>query len=271
MQPVPQDPDADEPGLKENGRGTSVLLNAIHVLQAFSPQRPVVGVSEIARQVNLHKSTVSRILSTLEQEALVERDPASGRFRLGLGVIALAGPLLGDLDVRRVALPALENLVTRTQETAALMVWSGEEAVSVEQVSSPKHVKHTTPIGTRFPTAASSSVQVFLAHLPTAHARYWLERNVQQPGRLDQDTVDSYLHRLEEVRRNGYAVNDGETSIEEVGISSPVRDHRGEVTAAVLLSAPRFRVSRDLLVPYAELVRETADEVSARLGAPGGG
>src|SRR5699024_5754699 len=98
-----------------NGRGPlHSLLNGVDVLGAFSVTEPLLGVNEIARRVRLHKSTVSRILSTLEQVDLVERDEVSGRFRLGIGVIGLAGPLLANLDVRRVAYTALAKLVELT-------------------------------------------------------------------------------------------------------------------------------------------------------------
>ncbi|MDN5762992.1 MAG: IclR family transcriptional regulator, partial [Microlunatus sp.] len=90
------------------------LFNGLAVLQAFSIAAPALGVTEIAAKVGLHKSTVSRILSGLAEASFVERDPATGRYRLGLGVIALSGPLLADLDVRRAALPYLEELMEQT-------------------------------------------------------------------------------------------------------------------------------------------------------------
>jgi len=247
-------------------RGISVLRNGIAVLRAFSVERPLLGVSEIAATVGLHKSTVSRILATLESEDLVERDAVTRRFRLGLGVIGMAGPLLADLDVRRVAYPVLLELSRRTGETAALMVWDGGEAVCVEQVPSQHQVKHTTPLGTRYNTAASSSVQVFLARLePFAVRSLLMKGTIDLPG-LSEATLDAYLVRLQDVAERGYAANYGETSLEEVGVAAPVLDHRGEMVAAVLLSAPRFRISTEQLGVLQVAVREAAAQVSSRLG-----
>ena len=141
-----------------DSRGASVLVNAIEVLRCFTVEEPLQGVTEIAAKVGLHKSTVSRILATLEQEDLVERDQSSRRFRLGLGLIAVAGPLLADLDERRAAYPVLQELGEQTGETTALMVWNGSEAVSVEQIPSRQQVKHTSVLGTRYNTALSASV-----------------------------------------------------------------------------------------------------------------
>ncbi|HEX5568426.1 MAG TPA: IclR family transcriptional regulator [Streptomyces sp.] len=194
-------------GTGEN-RGLSVLRNGISVLLSFSAEEPVLGVTDIAARVGLHKSTVSRILATLEQSGLVERDPESRRFRLGLGVIAMAGPLLADLDARRVAHPVLRDLSHRTGETSALMLWNGSESVCVEQVASRHMVKHTTPLGTRYDTVASSSVQVFLAQLPQSRARALLTDGTLRPG-LDEAALEAYLARLTEVNERGYAINYG--------------------------------------------------------------
>lgn len=256
---------------RTTGRGSdgrapaSVLLNGMRVLEAFSIAEPVLGVTEIARRVDLHKSTVSRILATLEQAGYVERVAETGRFRLGLGIIALAGPLLAALDVRRVARPALEQLAARTGETAALVLWNGEGSVLVEQVPSPREVKHTTSIGTRYETYESASVQIFAARLPASEVERLLERRVLV-GAHDPAASAAYADRLAEVRRLGYSINDGLTSLEEVGIAAPVLDHRGVMVAAVLLSAPRFRVPPTMLAPLAQSVVDAAEEVSARLG-----
>lgn len=239
----------------------SVLQNGVRVLRAFSVGEPALGVTEISRRVDLHKSTVSRILGQLEAMDLVIRDPESGHFRLGLGLIGLAGPLLANLDVRRIAYPALEALTERTRETSSLTVWSGNESVSVEQVASPQQVKHTSPIGTRYTTTGSASVRIFLAAMPRSRVRALLEDLLG-----NEDEVRDHLARLDEVRTDDVAVNAGETSIEEVGISAPVRDHRGHTVAAVLLSAPSFRVSPELRPQLVEAVRTTAAQVSERLG-----
>ena len=149
-----------------DSRSPSVLLNGLRVLESFSITEPVLGVTEIARKVDLHKSSVSRILATLEKAGYVERDDSSGRFRLGLGLIALTGPLLANLDVRRMAHPELAALTQRTGETSALMVWNGHEAVVVEQVSSPKQVKHTASVGTRFDSTPRECSASRRSHAP---------------------------------------------------------------------------------------------------------
>ena len=267
--------DGDANGTDTNGKsdtkGASVIVNAIAVLRSFTADEPLLGVTEIANRVGLHKSTVSRILSTFEQEGLVERDPDTRRFRLGLGLIAVAGPLLAELEERRVAYPVLRELTERTGETSALMMWEGNESICVEQIASRHQIKHTAPLGARYNDALSSSVQVFLAKEPEERIRsLLLSGAIAYPG-LSESSLEDYLVRLKEDSSRGWAINYGESSLDEVGVAAPVYDHRGDVVAAVLIPAPRFRVSQDRLQSLGESCVAAADKVTARLGghAPG--
>ncbi|RAN71162.1 ArsR family transcriptional regulator [Bacillus sp. SRB_336] len=247
-------------------RGTSVIVNAIAVLRCFSAQEPLLGVTEIAQRVGMHKSSVSRILATLEQEELVERDTDSRRFRLGLGLIAVAGPLLAELEERRAAYPLLRRLTEQTGETSALMVWNGRESMCVEQIASPQQVKHTAPLGARYHDALSSSVQVFLSLEPEDRVRALLrDGTVSYPG-LDEAGLEAYLLRLADVSRRGFATNYGESALDEVGVAAPVYDHRGDPVAAVLIPAPKFRVSPERLQTLGEACAATARLVTSRLG-----
>jgi DNA-binding IclR family transcriptional regulator len=248
--------------------GTQALQHGIRVLQSFSREEPVLGVNEIARRVGLHKSTVSRILSTLEDQDLVERDGGSGRFRLGVGIISLAGPMLANMNVRRVARPRLEELTLQVDETTGLAVWSRGETVIVEQVSAPNPVKHTIPIGTRYQAHSGSSGKVFLAYAPAEEVQEVLDRGLPHVTERTITDLRRLSEELERVRRLGYAVNDGESAIEEVGIAAPVRDHRDRVVAALLLSAPRYRTPPERIEQLGPLVAEAAADVSARLGGP---
>ena len=247
-------------------KGTSVIVNAVAVLRTFTADEPLLGVTEIANRVGLHKSTVSRILATFEQEHLVERDPETKRFRLGLGLIAVAGPLLAELEERRVAYPVLRELAEQTGETSALMVWNGSASMCVEQIPSHHQIKHTTPLGAQYSDALSASVQVFLAAEAPDRVRTLLRSGtITYPG-LDETGLEDYLVRLKDVAQRGWAINDGDTSLDEVGVAAPVYDHRGDIAAAVLIPAPRFRVSAETLQSLGESCSAAARRVTSRLG-----
>lgn len=241
------------------------LLNGLRVLEAFRTDAPSLGVTEVSQIVDLHKSTVSRILSGLAEAGYVERESQSGRYRLGLGVIGLAGPLLAELDVRRLAFPILEALTLQTRETSALSVWNGTGAVVVEQVSSPQFVKHTAYIGTRYDRYESSSVRVFLALLAEGAVSQLLETNQISRAATSGLGTDVSAH-LKEVRTEGLAFNDGYTDSQEFGVSAPVYDYRGTAVGCVTLSAPRGRISMDQRQEFGQAVKLAAEKVSDRLG-----
>ena len=248
-------------------RAASVVSHALRVLRCFSAAEPTLGVTEIAARVGLHKSTVSRLLTTLEREDVVERDPQTRRYRLGLGLISVAGPLLAELDERRVAYPVLLELTEQTQETSALLVWNGDQAVCVEQIPSPRQIKHTTPLGTRYDTALSASVQIFLAEQPPERVRALLLSGIVELPDPTEASIELYLESLRQVAEDGVALNYGKTSVEEVGVAAAVRDHRDQLVAAVMVAAPRYRVTPEQAELLAAATVAAAREVSQRLGA----
>lgn len=196
----------------------------------------------------------------------VEQDEVTQRFRLGVGLLALTGPLLADMDVRRVALPVLSDLAQRTGESSSLVVWNQEHAVVVEQVPSPHEVRHTSAIGTRYATVESASVRVFLADLP-ADVLVGLRLPTATGEPLERRRVPELAQELAAERARGVMVNDGRTSPDEVGLSAAVHDHRGVLVGAVLISAPRFRMDRAALDRCVPALLAAAREVTLRLGA----
>lgn len=263
--PMSSAPDSTSPG---EARAASAVTHALRVLRCFSVDEPLLGVTEIAARVGLHKSTVSRLLATLEQENVVERDPQTRRYRLGLGLISVAGPLLAELDERRAAYPVLQELTERTGETSALLVWDRDQAVCVEQIPSARQVKHTTPLGTRYRTALSSSVQLFLADRPPERVRALILAGTVELPDLAEAGIAAYLETLRRVGESGVAVNYGGTSVDEVGVAAPVRDHRGQLVAAVMVAAPRYRVTPEQVELLSAACATAAREVSRRLGSP---
>lgn len=237
-------------------RSSSSIATAMAVLRCFSPDRQLLGVVEIADEIGMNKSSASRMLITLEAEELVERDPATKKYRLGLGLLSVAGVLLAQLDVRRAAQPVLARLTAETGETSSLMLWDGTAAVTVEQVPSTHPIKHSAELGTRYATVASSSVRVFLEQMTEEQKSVVL---------LGQTDIASY-EKLCADDVNGVATNLGQTMTDEVGIAAGSYDHRGELVAAVLISAPRYRVDEPRVKGLENACRAAAENLTARLG-----
>lgn len=243
----------------------SVIGNTIQVLRCFTVENSLLGVTEIANQVGLNKSTVSRMLATLEQERIVEQDEETRKFRLGLGLIAIAGPLIATLDVRKISYPILQELAATTGETVCLTIWDHESAVVIEQIPSLHHIKHTVELGTRYVSGVNSTVQVFLAFDPEAHPAELLNADViGLPSHL---SMEAYLQQLQDCREHGRAINYGAVHTDEVGVAAPVFNHLGEVAAAVMVAAPMYRVPEERLQRVVDACKNSARLISQRMGA----
>lgn len=127
------------------------LHRAVAILQSFSEAEPTLSVGEISERLHIHKSTVSRILGALLDDGLVWHNAETGRYSLGMAVVEMAGVALGQIDVRRAAMPHMDRLAITTRETVSLFVRRGAEALTVAHVSSPEPVRHSAWIGRRVP------------------------------------------------------------------------------------------------------------------------
>ena len=251
--------------------GTTIqsVRRAAGLLKAFESGPAELGVSELSRKVALHKSTVSRLLATLEQEGLLERVPGADKYRLGFMLVRLAGQVTHFGDARAAARPTLVALTERSGETVHLAVLDGDLVVNVEQLSGPHLVQEGNWIGRRTPLHCVANGKALLAFRPPAD----VERVLAGPlPRLTAHTLtdpDRLREELATVRTRGYAEALGEVEEGLNAVAAPVRDASGGVVAAVSVSGPAYRVTADRLGELGLLVVDAARRISARLGAAG--
>jgi DNA-binding IclR family transcriptional regulator len=226
----------------------------------------VLGVTELSRRIRVHKSTVSRLLATLERHGLVARDPQSDKFSLGPAFISLAGAALQRLDLRTVARGPLERLAEQTRETVNLAILDGDQVVNIEKISSAHYIRDIGWIGRRSPLHCTATGKALVAHLLPAARRSLLG------PRLKRYTPQTICHwkaletELAEVRRVGYAVGREELEPGLVALAAPIQDLGGRVTATVSASGPAFRMTRAALATYARQVMAAAAAISQALG-----
>lgn len=239
---------------------------AVAVLKLFGESEPELGVSELARRLQLHKSTVSRLLSTLEAGGFVKQDARSGRYRLGLQLATLAGLALTQYELRDVARPLLQELAIETGETTTVSVIDGMEAVNIDQVLAPQPVKHLGWIGRRLPLHCTAAGKPLLAHLPSSTVERYLTRPLASYTARTVTSPELLRRELERIRAQGFAVGQEEYEADLSAVGSAVRDHRGDVVASITVSGPSFRLSPHRLVQLGNTVRQAAERISAQLG-----
>lgn len=240
---------------------------AFSVLEVLA--RAPGGVTDIASQLDLPKSTVSRILGTLEELDVVER--TNGHYRLGPAVSALAAGIAPSRNVIALARPHLEDLAEDLNEAAGLGLPDGFTVHYVDQVECRNPVQVRDWTGSRIPMHVVSSGLVFLAAWPRADVEEYLARDLE---RLTPKTVTDPAQissRLEAISADGFAWVYEEFAEGIDSVAAPVRDHSGAVIAAVHAHGPSYRFPPDGRADHVGLrVRDAADRITAQLVVAGG-
>lgn len=252
--------------IKERSGFIQSIQRAAVILRSFTETEPELGVIELSQRLDLHKSTVSRILSTLQHEGLIGQNPETGKYRLGVGLISLAGVALGRLNARAAAQPYLTDLVNATQETVNVTVLDGSECVNIERAFSPQPIRYMGWIGRRSPTHCTASGKVILAYmdpaqrtavLPIPLCRY-TNKTITDLAQLEQS--------LANVCRDGYAIVHEEYEAGFSSIAAPILDHRGNVAATLAVSGPTYRLEDGVITTFVTPLLDAAQKASAGLG-----
>ncbi len=222
---------------------------AFRVIEALSLSGPS-SLGKLAKEVGFHKSTVHHVLRTLQSCGYVVQDKESGAYRLTLKLFEVGYRVVANTGLREQAFPYMEELMQETGETVWLAMLDEGEAIRVEKVESRAVMRLSAPIGTRIPLHSTAAGKALLAgNYPLRWQRLLgthLLSNGSLPAFTDRTITD--LARLEEeivkVRERGYAVDDEETTVSIRAIAAPIHDFRGEVTAAVSVAGPDFRLHR---------------------------
>lgn len=215
-------------------------------------------VTDLAAELAVHKSTAFRLLGALEQGGLVEQSGDRGRYRLGFGVVRLAGAATAQLDLSRESRAVCERLAERIGETVNLAVPRDGHAVNISQVRGPAAISGHNWVGQRTPVHATSSGKVLLAFGAVA-----------LPGTLERYTPRTLLsldEQLAEIRRRGYGYTVEELEAGLNAVAAPVRGPDGSVVAAVSASGPSYRLTPERIPEVGELLSEGAREISQRIG-----
>jgi DNA-binding IclR family transcriptional regulator len=240
--------------------GCQAVERAITILELFDERRPVLAIGDVARALGVHRSTASRLMATLERRGLLESDEVGGGYRLGLGLVPLAGHVLNRFPVRACAAQVLRELRDRTGETAWLGVLDGHRITYLDQASSPHVTVNVDWVGVRQELTEGVTGRLLLAYQP----REVIDRLVAEAS---PDAVGLSETELAAVRRLGHALRLGDGEDGYAGVAVPIRDSLGTVVAAISLGGPRFRVGeerlRDELAPAAV---HAAARVSEALG-----
>jgi IclR family acetate operon transcriptional repressor len=216
-------------------------------------------VTDLATELDVHKSTAFRLLSALEQGGLVEQSGDRGRYRLGFGVVRLAGAATAQLDLSGESRPVCLRLAVEIGETVNVAVPRNGDAINITQVRGPAAISGHNWVGQRTPAHATSSGKVLLAfgalRLPSELERY-TPNTITEPDELG----------LEEIRERGWAAAVEELEVGLNAVAAPIRGADGTVVAAVSASGPSYRLTPERLPEVGAILVAGAKEISQRIG-----
>jgi DNA-binding IclR family transcriptional regulator len=259
-----QSPDTERPGT----RGVQAVDRAITCLEILA-QGGEAGVSEVAAQVGVHKSTVFRLLGALEARGLVEQTEQRGKYRLGFGIIRLAGAVSARMDVVSQGRPVCERLAGELGETVNLAVAQEHYVVNLEQVHGTSNVSTHNWVGQLTPLHATSSGKVLLAYLDGGLVDHVLDAGFERFTDRTIASAQELERDLAQIRAQGYGVAAQEYEVGLNAMAAPIRSSYGRVIAAVSVSGPVFRFTEEHMHEVAPVLVEGADEISRRLGYVG--
>lgn len=239
---------------------------ALRILDLLS-RSDSLGVSDISRRLDVHRSTAFRLLATLEAHDYVEQESHRGTYRLAFGVLKLSGQVASRTDLAKEAQTACDDVTAEVNETSNVAILARGVAVNVTQTTGSKFVSVAQQyVGQQTPLHASSTGKVLLAHDPG-------EVRAVIRGGLDPYTSHTItdpatlVEHLDAVRRRGWAAAVEEWELDMNAVAVPVRDLSGRVVAALAVTAPSFRMPEERFTELAEVLGRHAQRLSARLGS----
>ena len=238
---------------------------ALTVLEILA-KRGVAGVTEIAAELGVHKSTASRLVSVLESRGFVEQLSDRGKYRLGYGIARLGSALTRHRDLAHEGRVACETLAADTGETVNLAVLDGGRVINISEVRGSGAVAVQTWVGQSTPSHATSSGKVLLAHQPRLDLEALLGADLQRYTEHTITDMAVLTRELETVRQRGWASSIEEYELGLNALAAPVRDHDGTVVAAISVAGPSFRLTREDLPTLTPRLLRAADDFGRRLG-----
>jgi len=243
----------------------TTVTKALQVLQAFSYEHPVMGVSELARKLGMGKSSVHRVLSTLADQGFVTKTD-DDRYRLGLKLHELGQLVVSSLELRQVAHGPLERLRNESGETVHVAVLEGADAMYVHRIESQSTLRTFSRVGRRVPAHTTSSGKCLLAFSDAEATDIVVRAGLKRIGPRSITTEAALREALAKIRINGYVVSVEENERGVLSIGAPVFGHDGSCIAAVSMAGPLMRIPTDQVPRFTRMVRRCALDISVGMG-----
>jgi len=245
------------------------LDRGLRILMEFSPREPVLGAPELAKRLKIPRTTVFRLLQTLESLGFLERADKDRNYRLGVSVLRLGFEYLSSLELTDLGIPILERLRDQTGLTSHIVIRDGRDIVFVAKAQSYEAIFSSVRVhvGTRLPAHATIHGRLLMSDLSLKELKsLFPESRLQQYTERTPRTVKQLYELIREDIERGFVVSESSFERGISVITAPVRDDAGRVTAVITVTIPRAEITpQELASGLVEKVKAAADELSSRL------
>jgi IclR family KDG regulon transcriptional repressor len=260
--------EADAPESQRGG--VQSLGRAFGIMEEIARHRDGIGLAELSKRVGLHNSTTFHLVKTMVSLGYVRQLKDSKKYRIGRPLFALAASALDEVEMTSLATPVLAALSQETGEGTQFAVRSGDAVVILAHMSGPGAFQLKDRVGGLRPAHCTAIGKMMLSSLSAEQFERFLSRAELKPNTPKSIVKADLLRReIENVRRAGMAIDDGEFDSELRCLALPVRDFSGQIIGAIGLSGPLWRVSPDVLEKHAKTARAAAARLSAEFGYTG--
>ena len=238
---------------------------ALDILLSFTQEKTVLSLTEIADEVGMSKSTVHRLLGTLENKRFLIKNTVTGKYHLGFRFLEMASQVLEDARDQW-ALPYLRHLSAECGETVDFAVMDGDHVIYLQVVESNQRVKIAAAIGQRLPAFCTASGKAFLAFLPEEHARTILSKGLTRYTEKTQTSVEELYEDLNETRRRGFAISNQEYERDINAVAAPILAADGYPIAAIAIVGPSYRLPQERMVEMGHAIQSTIQTITREVG-----
>ncbi|ASV69447.1 IclR family transcriptional regulator [Cytobacillus sp. FSL W7-1323] len=243
------------------------VSRALDIIDMISLRKYGMGVTEIANEMDINKSSVHRILSTLVKYGYIEQVKDSGKYKVGYKILNISTRLLDSIDIRSEAKLYLQDLEQKTNEVIHLVVPDNDEVVYIEKLDGNEALRMHSSVGKRAPMHCTSVGKAILAHQPVQVVKDIIQRKGLKPHTEHTITDEmALLENLKMIKTKGFALDLEENENGIVCIAVPIFDYQNNVCAAISVSGPLIRMSQERLQELAPFMVDIGKSVSIRLG-----
>jgi IclR family transcriptional regulator, KDG regulon repressor len=239
---------------------------ALSLLDCFSIENPVLGLTEICEITSYPKANAIRYLKSLQKAGLVRQDSKTKKYSIGYKVLELSYVFYQTMELREILLPYMQKIRDLSSETVCLVVVDGTDGVCIERIETEEDLKFYPPVGKRRRLYAGASRKLLLAYMPEKKIQQIVSKGLEKVSTNTPLDEEQLMKQLAQIREKGYAVTESEHTSGVKSVALPIKNYRGEVIASLSIVGPAFRISFEQTNQFIKYLKDATTEISEQLG-----